>query len=82
MRYEIVTKGADGKKLTIALLSEGFRFAASDKRVQAPAKCRIALDRLASGEVPFSVAAYSTWGKASEPLNGIFSITKDSGGCA
>lgn len=82
VRYEIVTKGTDGKELKIALLAEGFRFAASDKRVQAPAKCRIALDRLASGEVPFSVVAYSTWGKASEPLNGIFSITKDSGGCA
>ena len=79
VRYEIVTKGADGKELKIAILAESFRFAASDKRVQSPAKCRIALDRLASGEVPFAVTAYSTWGKASEPLSGIFSIAKDSG---
>lgn len=70
VRYEIVTTGKNGKELKIALLSEGFRFATSDKRVCAPAKCRIALDRLASGIVPFSVTAYSTWGKCSTPLKG------------
>ena len=74
VRYEIVTTGKDGKELKIALLSEGFRFAASDKRAFAPAKCRIALDRLASGRVAFSVAAYSTWDKCSAPLKGEFKI--------
>ena len=45
---------------------------AGDQRTHASAKCRIAMDRLPSGEVTFEVRAYSCWDKASEPLVGKF----------
>ena len=70
VRYGITAKGADGAKQDFALLHDGFRFAATDKRTNAAAKCRLALNRLPKGEVAFEVRAYSCWDKPSEPLTG------------
>lgn len=72
VRYVVRTTGADGKPLELALLSDAYRFAPTDKRVREPAKLRIARDRLASGDVPFEVVAYSVWGRPSAPLTGVF----------
>ena len=72
VRYVITATGADGKKLEVAFLHNAYRFAKDDRRTHAPAKCRIALDRLPPGEVTFEVRAYSCWDKSSEPLVGKF----------
>ena len=72
IRYSIVAKGVDGKTLELALLHDSFRFAATDARANAVAKCRLALDRLPAGDVTFEVRALSCWDKASEPLIGTF----------
>ena len=75
VRYMITAKGADGAKAEFAILHEGFRFATTDKRTNAVAKCRLALDRLPAGEVSFEVRAYSCWDKASDPLMGKFHVS-------
>ena len=72
VRYQIAAKGADGAKAEFALLHDGFRFSKTDKRANAAAKCRIALDRLPAGDVAFEVRACSCWDKASKPLVGKF----------
>ena len=48
------------------------RFSLADKRVRSPAKLRVALDRLDKGELPFEVVAYTSWGKASAPIKGVW----------
>ena len=68
VRYEISAPGRDGQELKVAVLAEGFRFAAGDRRVSEPAKCLIARDRLSAGTVTVAVRAFSSWDKASEPL--------------
>ena len=72
IRYGIVARDADGTTREFALLHERFRFSAADKRSNAAAKCRLAFDRLPTGDVTFEVRAYSCWDKASEPLVGTF----------
>ena len=72
VRFGIVATGADGRRLELSLLHDAFRFSAADARANAPAKCRVALDRLPAGDVTFEVRAYSFWEKASEPLAGVF----------
>lgn len=72
--YLITAQGKDGQPLTVSILSELFRFAKNNKRCTAPAICKIACDRLASGEQTFSVTALSSWGKQSTPLTAKFTI--------
>ena len=72
IRYILTAKGANGATAEFALLHDGFRFAKTDSRTNAVAKCRLSLDRLPAGDVVFEVRAYSCWGKASDPLVGTF----------
>jgi len=72
VRYVVKTTGADGNPLELALLSDAYRFAPTDRRVSEPAKLRIARDRLASGDLSFEVVAYSAWGRPGVPLTGVF----------
>ena len=72
VRYGVIARGAGGSKLEVAILHDGYRFSATDRRANAVAKCRISLDRLPKGDIVIEVRAYSCWDKASEPLVGLF----------
>ena len=71
---DVTANGADGKELRIRVLTPAFRHAKSARSAQAPTKCRIALDRLAKGELTFKVVALSPWGRVSDPLVGTFKV--------
>ena len=69
---EVSAPGADGDELSVRVLTPAFRYAPTAKRVHRPTVCRIALDRLAPGDLEFKVRAVSAWGRTSDPLVGTF----------
>lgn len=75
VRFTVKATGADGKAADFAILQDGFRFAAADKRSNAPTKLRLALDRLPKGDVKFDVRAWSCWDKASDPLTATYTVS-------
>ena len=69
---KVSAPGADGQELVVSVLTPAFRHAPTAKRVHRPTVCRIALDRLAPGDLEFKVRAVSAWGRTSDPLVGTF----------
>ena len=67
-------QGADGNALSVRVLTPAFRYAPTAKRVHRPTVCRIALDRLAPGDLEFKVRAVTAWGRTSDPLVGTFRL--------
>ena len=72
--YDLTVAGADGKELRVCMLTPAFRHAVTAKTVLEPTKCRIALERLAKGELTFTVRAVSVWDLRSDPITAVFRV--------
>ena len=74
MGYQVEALGANGQPLTVGVVADSFRFAATDARAQGITCLRIAAKRLATGPQTFTVRAYESWGLLSEPVTGSFTV--------
>lgn len=72
VQYGVVTQGADGKPLKLALAAPGMRFPKTDPRVSRPSRLKVAFDRLAAGDLTFEVVAYNCWGRSGRPLKSVY----------